>query len=185
MSSNDPVVLCSAVSSRTGKPCSQRPIRGGSICATHGGSAGQVRAAANRRLLEAKIAGELRVLGWEPLVDPVGKYADLAGEIEAFKDLARERVNRLSTWDHVDLKGSEDAKAAVQVYERAMDRFDKTLATMIRLGIESRKVTLEEAKGRQVQALIEALFVKLELSPEQLVQGRAAVPLLITELFDE
>ena len=43
---------CTAHSSRTGKQCKQRAIRGGTVCVTHGGSAPQVIAAARRRLLE-------------------------------------------------------------------------------------------------------------------------------------
>ncbi len=44
-----------------GHPCKAKAIRGGSVCRVHGGSAPQVRHAANRRLLEAldPAAGEL------------------------------------------------------------------------------------------------------------------------------
>lgn len=45
--------LCSAVSSQSGEPCRKPPIRGATVCASHGGSAPQVREAAKRRLLEA------------------------------------------------------------------------------------------------------------------------------------
>lgn len=45
-----PAVKCSAHTS-AGKPCSKFAIVGGFVCATHGGSAPQVRQAANRRLL--------------------------------------------------------------------------------------------------------------------------------------
>lgn len=44
---------CSAISSQSGEPCRKPPIHGGSVCASHGGSAPQVREAARRRLLEA------------------------------------------------------------------------------------------------------------------------------------
>lgn len=44
-------VTCSATK-RNGKPCGLPPIRGGTVCHKHGGSAPQVRAAANRRLIE-------------------------------------------------------------------------------------------------------------------------------------
>ena len=36
-----------------GQPCKTQPIRGGTVCRVHGGSARQVREAAHRRLLEA------------------------------------------------------------------------------------------------------------------------------------
>ena len=47
-------VTCSAIK-RNGKPCGLPPIRGGTVCHKHGGSAPQVRAAANRRLIEMVI----------------------------------------------------------------------------------------------------------------------------------
>lgn len=50
---NDDLRSCSAVSSQTGEPCRKPPIRGASVCASHGGSAPQVRDAARRRMLEA------------------------------------------------------------------------------------------------------------------------------------
>lgn len=47
-------VTCSATK-RNGKPCGLPPIKGGTVCHKHGGSAPQVRAAANRRLIEMVI----------------------------------------------------------------------------------------------------------------------------------
>src|SRR3546814_9253905 len=42
---------CTAKSTTTGERCTKAPIRGGTVCATHGGSAPQVRKKAARRLL--------------------------------------------------------------------------------------------------------------------------------------
>ncbi len=42
-----------------GAPCGKRPIRGGTVCATHGGSAPQVKAAAARRLEERALEGSI------------------------------------------------------------------------------------------------------------------------------
>src|SRR5512139_3772696 len=42
---------CAAHSSRTGKPCGRPPIVGGTVCATHGGSAPQVQQKARERLM--------------------------------------------------------------------------------------------------------------------------------------
>lgn len=54
---------CTAKSTRTGQQCKRAPIRGGTVCATHGGSAPQVRAAAEKRLEELKPAA-IQYLGW-------------------------------------------------------------------------------------------------------------------------
>lgn len=41
---------CKGHSSRTRKPCQKAPIKGGTVCRTHGGAAPQVKAAAQERL---------------------------------------------------------------------------------------------------------------------------------------
>jgi hypothetical protein len=50
-----PAVLCTGTSSRTGQPCRRAPIRGGTVCASHGGLAPHVRAAAAARLANASL----------------------------------------------------------------------------------------------------------------------------------
>lgn len=42
--------ICTAKSSRTGKPCKRHAIAGGVVCPTHGGRAPQVKAAAAQRV---------------------------------------------------------------------------------------------------------------------------------------
>ena len=54
---------CTAKSGRTGAPCQKWPIRGGSVCGTHGGGAPQVRAAAEKRLEELRPAA-ISYLDW-------------------------------------------------------------------------------------------------------------------------
>lgn len=45
---------CSAKSTRTGQPCKLPPIKGGTVCATHGGAAPQVKRKAEERIAEAR-----------------------------------------------------------------------------------------------------------------------------------
>lgn len=47
---------CTATSRRTGQPCGQWAIKGGYVCWHHGGATRRVRAAANRRYVEAVAA---------------------------------------------------------------------------------------------------------------------------------
>jgi hypothetical protein len=43
---------CAAHSSQTGEPCKKAAIRGGTVCASHGGQAPQVKKSARERLAE-------------------------------------------------------------------------------------------------------------------------------------
>ena len=54
---DDETPQCTATSSRSGKRCRRQPIKGGTVCATHGGRAPQVVAAAQRRLVAMEAAG--------------------------------------------------------------------------------------------------------------------------------
>lgn len=68
---------CTAKSQTTGNRCTKAPIKGGTVCATHGGSAPQVRRKATLRLLE--------------LVDPA--IGTLAREmVQADKSADRQRA---------------------------------------------------------------------------------------------
>lgn len=50
-SSAPPIQRCKAHSSRTGKPCSNYPIDGATVCRMHGGAAPQVKRKALERLM--------------------------------------------------------------------------------------------------------------------------------------
>ena len=74
---------CTARSSRTGKPCQRAPIVGGTVCATHGGRAPQVRRAA-----EARIAALVH-----PSLDTLARALE-ADDIHAAIRAARDLLDR-------------------------------------------------------------------------------------------
>ena len=162
--------ICGA-KTRSGKPCQQHPIRGGTRCRMHGGSAPRALVAANRRTLEARIQGE-------PITDPVAAYADLVGETWAFKELAREKITELRAWTTVNvITGTDEAAAILQVYERSLDRAQRSLADMLRIGLTAEHLrqarerpTLDQAQT--FQRVLEQLLDQLQLTDTQ----RALVP---------
>lgn len=146
-------------------------------CKLHGGTLPGVRAASRERLLEAQIAGELQRMEFGPITDPLGAYADLAGEVWAFKELCRQQINRLMTWVGFTKDEEEHARALVVIYERALDRASKQLHDMLRLGLDAQ--ALRQAKERpsreQAEAftrVLDRLLGDLGLSDDQ----RARVP---------
>jgi hypothetical protein len=152
----------------------------------HGSGTPQARAKAAANVLQAKINGELQQRGWEPVTDPISHYADLGGEALAFKDLAREQVNVLQDWaltighfqrddddgDSQFMAMAEQAKAVVAVYERALDRCDKILGSMLRIGLtaEALRQTRERPSREQSEALIAAMD-RLLADPRVSIEG--------------
>ena len=172
--------LCGATT-RSGAPCRQAPIRGAARCRMHGGAAPQVLDAARERVLEARVRGELARMEIEPIGDPGLAYATLAGEVWAWKELCRTQIAYLEHWDYTDAKAAQDIKPLIAVYERALDRAQKALADMLRIGLTAE--ALRQAKERptveQAAALhgvIQGLLDRLALTPEQ----QRAVPGALT-----
>lgn len=170
---------CTATN-RDGQPCRRAPIMGASVCWTHGGATAQVREKARVRLLEAKVAGELVKRGWEPINDPLPAYADLAGEVWAWKELCREQAATLAQWDYRDAKLAEDVKPLVVVYERALDRARGTLVDMMRLGLDAQALRqAKERPSREVAEQFVAVLQALDLTEEQ----QQRLPGLLTGLI--
>lgn len=190
---------CTATSTQTGERCRKRPIVGGTVCYTHGGATPQVKAAAAERVLEQAVAREIGRQGWQPVTDPIGAYADNAGEVLAFKDRLRERVETLDDWtlriaafgagdDEDDgrqlMAMGEQVRAYVAAYERALDRAERTLARMITLGLDAKAIELRaemfrQAAGERLRDVVLGVLAEIGLTDEQ----QARVPALMAKHF--
>ena len=171
---------CKAIATGTGEQCRKAPLAGQSVCRSHGGASPIGKEAGRHRLLEARVATQLQKLGWDPVTDPVAAFADLAGEIWAFKELCREQVNKLDDWTSFNLQDEEFARAAVAVYERALDRANKTLVDMLRLNLDAAAIGAAKARPTLEQAevlirVLERVFNGLSLTDGQRAQTPNAV----------
>lgn len=177
---SDETPRCTAVSSRTGKPCQQRPIAGGTVCVTHGGRAPQVVAKAKERLLRAKLQAGVKALGWEPVTDPAMVLSDGLGEMVAFKDMAREQMNELSRWENRNEMGTEDVAARVAIYTAAMRDVANTAAKMISLGIDAAALQLAATRpDRELADQVQRLLLWIGLTDEQKARLPEGVELLM------
>lgn len=127
---------CTATSKQTGNRCGRAAIPGGTVCNFHGGKAPQTIAVAQRRLVEQQATRELAKIEVVPIGDPVVALAEVAAELRAGYEVAKAQA--------VD-KGAPDS-AWMAFYERQVDRLSRVLEACGRLGLEERRVKLEEDK---------------------------------------
>lgn len=181
-----PRALCGA-KTRSGKPCQLPPVQGASRCRMHGGASPQAMTAARQRVLEARVRGQLEARGWDPITDPVAAFADLAGEVWAFKEVLRDKLTELERWTVTnDLTGVPEVQALVATYERSLDRAQKTLTDMLRIGLTAEHLRQSRERPSREQAeifgrVLDTLLEALDLTPEQ----RTKVPTALTQALQQ
>lgn len=134
--------MCSATK-KDGTPCKRSPIKGGTVCMSHGGAAPQVRRKANERLLQGvpKMLSELKRLAVDDSVPPnvrlaaIRDWLDRAGIGESDKHELTLNVARweaaidevfLDYGDVIEAEVLEDAEASEDrvVYAAPLPRGD-------------------------------------------------------------
>jgi len=173
--SDEEIPQCTARSSRSGERCRNRPVRGSTVCSTHGGSAPQVKAAAERRQSEAQAAAEVRRLlhdvNADPIVDPILALQKLAGRLEAALDHLGDKVNQLQ---ELEADTSGRARVEVAMWLQVARELRQALEAMARLGIEDRVTAVLEAQGEQVFELLEGYARLMLASLVQLLADKPA-----------
>ena len=170
-------------------------IRGGTVCASHGGSAGQVKLAAARREAEA---GAVAAFGRYPgsngdggqaasAVNIVAELGRLIGKVTRFTDFAEARLAALTPddWQRHDARTA----AEVGMFLRAATECRKLLRDVARLGLEKWALRLltnrrDEAKrrGTEMALVMNAVLHDLELTREQWALVPEVVPRRFREL---
>lgn len=178
---------CSAHRSN-GEPCQRSPIAGGAVCATHGGSAGHVKAAAARRLEVAAVEADVRAViaseGLEAVTEPLEALAMLATETLAMKSALAARVNALSEITTTSKLGVEALKVEVALYERAIDRSGKFLDLLAKSNFEERRLRIDEQTAGQFVQVMTKVLDRLDLSPSQRILVGTVVPEELRALED-
>lgn len=163
---------CAATAKSTGKPCGRWAIPGGTVCATHGGNARQVRDAANARVLTRQIAADAQAtvahLGLEPIGDPLDQLNLLAQESRAMLTALGAQVNALGDVETFDAKNTPQLRVVVGLYERAMDRTHRLLDSLVKHGYTERQIQLQENEAMLVAGVIRRTLAGLGLTQDQL-----------------
>ncbi|MDQ6719337.1 MAG: hypothetical protein M3003_00905 [Candidatus Dormibacteraeota bacterium] len=151
---------------RKGEPCCGAPMRGGNVCYSHGGNSPQVRAASARRLATVDARKFLDRAAPNVAVDnPLELIARVT--VQAAQDLAvlESLVADLADYVRLGVQG-EQVRATVTLYERCLERAQRFAAEMLRLGIEDKLATVNEAIARKVLDALDAALAEVALPVE-------------------
>lgn len=174
---------CSAKNS-AGKPCRARPIAGSTVCWTHGGAAPQVKAAAARRLSEAKAERILRSYGQKIDINPVEALLEeirwTAGHVAWLRERVQELEQQQLTWGRTtevdkgsgEFPGVDTTQAAVpnvwlDLYQRERKHLVDVCKAAIGAGIEERRVRLAEQQGDMIVVVLQGILAELMLTADQ------------------
>lgn len=171
---------CTARSKRSGERCKRAAIVGGTVCSAHGGKAPAVAAKALQRVAAAEaqafVEAQVGARGPMSLGEVYRELLRTAALAVEWRNILEAKVAELQQWRYQAAgPGTEQIRAEITLFERAMDRAAKVLELVARLDIDARATALNERQGQLVVALLYRVFEALELTPEQ----RAKVPQVV------
>lgn len=170
-----PLKKCKATT-RAKVQCGNYPLPGMEVCRMHGGKAPQVREAAARRLatqkIEASATATLAHMGITAIEDPLDELGKLASSAKAMMEHLGARVNALSDIETFDEKRAPHIRAAVELYERALDRTHRLLDSLVKHGYAERQISIAESEALLVAGVIRRVVAGLGLTPAQQDQAQ-------------
>ena len=162
---------CHAHCADDGRPCPNWAMTGQQVCASHGGITRQAKAAAARRVTEAKAIEVYQAYspnGAQP-VNVVGELAQLVREVTDFKSFAAGRLAALTAdqWQTHDPQTS----AEIGMFERACDRAARLLTDVAKLGLLEKAIgqqaLLERSRAERIVEGLQLCLDYLDLTLEQ------------------
>lgn len=172
--------VCGAYTTSREGTCNRRPIKGGRRCPKHGGSAPQVKAAAQRRVTEAEMQRKAASWSLPPVTNPLEALATLAGEAAGWKhklaDMVDELRNELALGGFDKFgQAYEQARVVVDLYVKAAEAERRVLADIGRLKVDERLAAVEERQVELIGRVFDAVFQDLELEGETLRLAKRSV----------
>ena len=164
---------CTAKAKSTGVQCARYAIEGASTCRVHGSGSRKAKAAAARRVEEAKAAREaekaVTTLGLSKDVSPSEALLEevrwTAGHVDWLRDRVRDLEHDELVWGKTKEKSgsldpdrlpaaevTESAAPSVwyDLYERERKHLVAVCTAALRAGVEERRVALAESQGALV-----------------------------------
>ena len=188
---------CTAKAKSTGVQCARYAIEGASTCRVHGSGSRKAKAAAARRVEEAKAAEAaeraVTTLGLSRDVSPSEALLEevrwTAGHVDWLRDRVREVERDELVWGKTKWKQTDSADGPIEetvegatpsvwydLYEKERKHLVAVCTAALRAGVEERRVRLAEAQGAQVAEVIRAILDDLGLTLEQQQKVGTVVP---------
>lgn len=150
-------VRCAGRSKQTGEPCGRWVTPPATVCRWHGGNAGQVKAAVERRRQEGQAKAAVVTFGLPREIDPQTALLEevhrTAGHVaylgQVVAELEQSELTQLDAGERF-----ERPAVWVEMYERERTHLVKVAATCISAGIAERQVRLAEDQGRQLAGVL-------------------------------
>ncbi|WP_307874155.1 HGGxSTG domain-containing protein [Frankia sp. AgB1.8] len=166
---------------RAGQRCTNPPMAGQKTCRMHGGSSRQAKTKAAERAAENEIRRILDGFEPTPVENPLAALKILAGRVLAWSQVAEDQLSKvpsIETWS--DAQG-EQVRAAVVVFERALDGARRVLVDMARLKLDERIAAINE---RTAAAFLE-VFRAVIAHPDLALTGdqRQAMPGVVRDVL--
>lgn len=151
------------IGDRCTRPAPHPPHR----CKQHGGSTPQVKEKQARAELEAKVM-RLMPDTFEPMANPVDRLLRAATEADTFRSIVLDLVNDLN-WKirYSSDEGSEQLRAEVSLYERAIERLTRVLVDIVKLDLTAQLVRIREREATAMLAALDRGLTDAGLTVEQ------------------
>lgn len=145
-------------------------------CKLHGGCLPSVSAAAKLRLVEREareLFGQIAPDA-SPVENPLAAYAEFAGRVMAWVKLMDSLLDEVRAVGYESEFVGVQINAAVQLYERAMDRANHVLSSYARLRIDDRLAAITEKQKAAVIRAIDAALDEAGLQDEARTNAKRA-----------
>jgi hypothetical protein len=178
----DPDNRCTAHSTRTGNRCGRAPMKGQSVCATHGGRSPNGKAAGERRLSTERARAVVITYGLPVEIDPhdalmeeiartAGHVRWLAGIIQSMDDEAlvwgqtetQQRGGGGPTGNYAQVTRTAAPSVWLTLYQAERKHLVDVCKAAIGAGIAERQVRLAEQQGALIATVIRAIIGDPEL----------------------
>lgn len=146
-------------------------------CRFHGGLLPNHQIHADRVRIEEGAKTLLRREDLQPVDNPLLELQKLAAEVVRFKEILGDKVEELGNWTSESIMESEEIRAIISAYERALDRTNTVLSGIVRLNIEERLAKVSEIQALMLIAVFDAVFKSKDvgMSKPQVIAARAVV----------